>query len=119
LPPASYTLSLHDALPIFMDAIEEVSGSSQHGPKNVRFVLLGPIALEAWLPEATSRNRILKLYEQATRQLAENRQARFVGLTWLWPEAEKEAGFKHKRTDDGIHLDQLGYNLVAGSIERA
>src|SRR5207249_5241503 len=83
LPPASYTLSLHDALPIFMDAIEEVSGSSQHGPKNVRFVLLGPIALEAWLPEATSRNRILKLYEQATRQLAENRQARFVGLTWL------------------------------------
>jgi glucose/arabinose dehydrogenase/lysophospholipase L1-like esterase len=94
-----------------MDAIDEVSG------RKVRFVLLGPIAHEAWLPEATARNQILKLYEQATGQLAGKRQAIFVGLRWLWPEGEKERGFKHKRTDDGIHLNQLGYELVAGSIE--
>jgi glucose/arabinose dehydrogenase len=97
-----------------MDAIEEISGHK------VRFMLLGPIPHDLWQSEATAHNQILKLYEEATRELAESRPARFAGLTWAWPDAgEKELRLKHKRTDDGIHLNELGQNGVAVWIAMA
>lgn len=92
-----------------MDAIEEVSG------QKVRFVLLGPTVHELWMPDAKEKNHILELFETATHDIATDRQARFVSLMWIWPELrEKVSDWKHVRTSDGIHLTELGNNLVAG-----
>ena len=96
-----------------MDAIEEVSG------QKVRFVLLGPIAHELWEPEAKEQNRILRLYEEATRELAATRQAHFVDFMSAWPELLLPEGpkFYHMRTDDSIHLNPLGQNMIAITIQ--
>ncbi|MSU58952.1 MAG: sorbosone dehydrogenase [Pedosphaera sp.] len=96
-----------------MDAIEEVSG------QKVRFVLLGPIAHELWESEAKEQNRVLRLYEQATRDIASGRQAGFVELMNAWPELRAvKVQAVHQRTDDSIHVNPLGQNIVAIYVER-
>lgn len=96
-----------------MDAIEEVS------EQKVRFVLLGPIPCELWVPNATEQNPALRLYEAAIRDFAAERSAYFVDLINAWPEFAYKGGPKivHSRTVDGIHLKPLGQNIVAIRIQ--
>jgi glucose/arabinose dehydrogenase len=88
-----------------MDAIEEVSG------QKVRFVLLGPLQRDAGTDTekeiAQFNNGSLREIDDATRQLAQSRQARFVSLSGLRYWAK-----------DGIHSDQSGYEDIADELLR-
>ncbi len=95
-----------------MAAIEEVSGHK------VRFVLLGPTPCELWAPNAGKNNIALLLYDVAVADLAAEQQAVFVPLMDAWPEiAQANTTRIHQRTDDGLHLNPLGQNVLAVWIE--
>ena len=94
-----------------MNAIEEVSG------EKVRFVLLGPTAHELWYTNPPNQSALLRLYENATKELADSRTAYFVGLMDAWPELRvAKPPILHKRTEDSLHLNPLGQSIIANWI---
>jgi len=93
-----------------MDAIEAVSGSPPGAPKQIRFVLLGPVGRDSGTgtdEEINRHNAALRKIDAATKQVAETRQARFVSLSGL-----------HHWGREGIHPDEPGYESVADELLR-
>lgn len=97
-----------------MDAVTQVSGQP------VRFVLLGPIPCEQVdglsVEQVTHVSTNLQLYSEATRQLAQEQQAAFIDLARAFSEARPGGG---TWTDNGIHLNEAGYRMIAGEIGKA
>jgi glucose/arabinose dehydrogenase len=93
-----------------LDAIEEVSG------QKVRFVLLGPVYNEAMrfigYQEGLKFIKTSELCADGIKAVAEQRGARFVAL--------HQRGFVSRGdyfgTDDGVHLNTLGGNAIAGDL---
>jgi lysophospholipase L1-like esterase len=90
-----------------------------------RLVLLSPIAHEDLgppLPEAALHNADLRLYRDAIRDLARERQGRFIDLFEffeLWSEShhrQQPADGPPYLTDDGIHPNEKGYWAFAQAI---
>jgi glucose/arabinose dehydrogenase len=93
-------------------AIEDISGPS------VRFLFLGPIPHEKLplpLPDPAKHNENLKLYSDALKKLAAEKNAPFVDLFHSVAALES----KTPLTDNGIHLSPFGYWRVAQVIESA
>jgi len=109
-----------------MDAVAEVSGSPAGVPRKVRFVLLGPIRHEEGqgTDAAVSRhNASLKRYNDALKNVAASRGAFFVELFGhrvnpADKNAKASAGHANL-TQDGIHLTESGYRIVARDIVMA
>ena len=82
-----------------------------------RVILIGPIAHEDLgrpLPDGVEHNKQLKMYSEAIRLLAAKRDASFVNLfDRTLAEYERQ---KPNLTDNGIHLNALGYWLTARMI---
>lgn len=85
------------------------------GEKRVRFVLLSPIRHEKLpvpLPDPAPHNDQLALYSTAIAEVAKEHELRFVSLF------DRVTAGKKPITDNGIHLNDLGYRLLAESIEK-
>jgi putative heme-binding domain-containing protein len=98
-------------------------------PAPVRFVLLSPIRHEdlrstrPGLPDPTRHNVLLEQYSKAIEELAQERKVRFINLwngvtTQMLPNGPL-FGDQPALTDNGIHLNKLGYELFVRSFDRA
>jgi len=96
-------------------------GSS--APPGVRFVLLSPIrhedlrASRLGLPDPAAHNKLLAEYSKAIGELAKERGARFVQLDLF--DKQEFLPSSWKMTDNGIHLSQFGYEILALSLQEA
>ncbi|MGB7159925.1 MAG: SGNH/GDSL hydrolase family protein [Tepidisphaeraceae bacterium] len=88
---------------------------------DARTVLIGPIRHETLgppplspLPDPAEHNRLLRLYADAMKDVANQRGHRFVDLYEL---LQPEGG--HRLTDNGIHLTAYGYHRAAAVIAGA
>ena len=96
-------------------------GSS--APPGVRFVLLSPIrhedlrASRLGLPDPAAHNKLLAEYSKAIEELAKERGARFVQLDLF--DKQEFLPSSWKMTDNGIHLSQFGYEILALSLQEA
>ena len=83
---------------------------------NARLVLLSPLpheAMPAPLPDPSAHNRDLRLYADAVRKIAQDREAAFIDL---FGEVEKERagrGEVEPDTDNGLHPTALGFWRLA------
>ncbi len=92
------------------------------GETRARVLLLSPIAHEDLgrpLPDPTRHNEVLRLYSAAIREIAAERDATFVDLfkpflEFMTNRPGPEGG--RPLTDDGIHLNRLGYATTAALI---
>ena len=100
--------------------IELIKGTAKNGAKPVRLVLLSPIphedlrATRPGLPNPAVHAALLGEYSKAIEELAKDQEARFVSAKSLTtgmiqPEATP-------LTDNGIHLNELGYERYAKAI---
>ncbi|MFN7140167.1 MAG: PVC-type heme-binding CxxCH protein, partial [Limisphaerales bacterium] len=92
----------------------------QHAGNDVRLVLLSPIRHEnlgAPLPNPEKHNQQLALYSKAIGALADQHGIPFVSL---FDDLKVETKSKAAKplTDNGIHLNALGYQKAAEVIER-
>lgn len=86
-------------------------------PTGVRIVLLSPIQQENLgppFPDPAAHNANLELYTEAIRQLAAQRNLRFVDLFHGLQEFKEPGVFL---TDNGIHLTAAGYLYAALALE--
>ncbi|MDG3004026.1 SGNH/GDSL hydrolase family protein [Paludisphaera mucosa] len=90
----------------FLDAV---------APLKARLVLLSPLPHETMpppLPDPSAHNRDLRLYADAVRKIAEERDAAFVDLFDAFAKdrarLESRPTGSAPDTDDGIHLTELG-----------
>lgn len=100
-------------LPRFISGLNEFLDAVA-GTK-ARVIFLSPIEHEDLgrpLPDPTSHNRDLARYAEAVRQVAAERDARFVKLLGCFPNT---SGGEH-HTDNGIHLNERGYRQLARVI---
>lgn len=85
---------------------------------DARFVLFSPIAYENFgnpnLPEGTELNANLKTYTDATRNAAAEANATFVDL--YTPTLELFEASAEQFTLNGIHLNEKGYQRLAGML---
>ncbi|MEW6305544.1 MAG: SGNH/GDSL hydrolase family protein, partial [Verrucomicrobiota bacterium] len=100
-------------LQTLIDTIQEIVGKDQ-----VRFVVVSPIKhekLPAPLPDPAKHNEQLSLYTKALRELAQERGFPFVSLY------EQLVGGTAKQplTDNGIHLNDFGYQRATAVIEKS
>jgi putative heme-binding domain-containing protein len=93
---------------------------AQAKEKSVRFILLSPIRHEALPPplaDPAKHNAVLALYTQAIREIAEAGGHQFISLFDLLPD-----GLKFDPplplTDNGIHLNGVGYWTLAETIDQ-
>jgi lysophospholipase L1-like esterase len=83
-------------------------------PTKARLILLSPIAhanLGPPLPDPARHNASLKLYRDAIKQIAAERNARFVDLF-----AATDGKLDASTTEDGIHLNDRGYRRLSRVI---
>ncbi len=101
-----------------IDAILELN-------KETRFILLSPIRhekLPAPLPDPARHNEMLAGYVKAIQGVAEKRGYHFINLFELMPKEQKpqsifsSSGPAPECTENGIHLNQHGYQFVMGRI---
>jgi hypothetical protein len=88
-------------------------------PTKARLVLISPIRHEDLgrpLPDPGEHNKQLKMYSDAIRAIAEKRGAWFVNLFDRLGEMGRRSG--KPITENGIHLNSLGYFLAAAEIMR-
>lgn len=81
----------------------------------VRFVLLSPLkheSLPAPFPRPDAHNEVLKSYMDTIEAIAAQRGGWFVNLF-------QSSDGQTKLTDNGIHLNDAGYRVIASRIERA
>ncbi|MEI9893503.1 MAG: GDSL-type esterase/lipase family protein [Chthoniobacter sp.] len=104
-----------------MDAID-AANKAQAGT-GVRYVLLSPIRHEdlrkqkPGLPDPTAHNKLLEQYSAAIAALAKERAGTFVSLGELASAlAEHLPGPQPAMTDNGIHLNDLGYNVLGNVV---
>ena len=86
-------------------------------PTKARLVVLSPIAHEDHgpaLPDPAPHNRMLELYAQAVESIARRRGAFYVDL--FTPTRVKRPRWL---TDNGIHLTEKGYQVMAGLVAGA
>jgi lysophospholipase L1-like esterase len=86
---------------------------------HARAALLSPIAHEDLgrpLPDPAEHNSQLRQYTHSIAETARSRGAIFVDIFGTFPERQQGA---YHLTDNGIHLNQNGYRLVAGRITRS
>ena len=114
-----------DGLPRFRDGMNRLLDVLD--TTGARLVLLTPIAHEDLgrpLPEPSAHNASLLLYRDAIRDLARERQARFVDLfaffkTWSESHHRRQpAEGSPYLSDDGIHLNPKGYWEFAQAINQ-
>lgn len=87
--------------------------------KPVRFILLSPIRHEHLpppLPDPTKHNEALAQYTKAIQEIAEAGKHRFISLFDLLPDGTKTDP-PVPLTDNGIHLNAIGYWRLAEVIE--
>ena len=97
-----------DGLNRFLDAVASTKA---------RVVLLTPIAHARQgdtLPDPAPHRAMLELYARSIAGVAQSRGAWFIDL--FGPTRDREA--RAAITDDGIHLTDAGYRLLAGQIVR-
>ncbi|HYE29829.1 MAG TPA: PVC-type heme-binding CxxCH protein [Methylomirabilota bacterium] len=85
-------------------------------PEPVRFVLLGPVPHEKLpepMPDPGPHQISLQKYEAAIREIAAEKRAAFVSLE---PLLGGSRNFGVPLTDNGIHLNELGYRRAAHLI---
>lgn len=93
----------------------------------VRFVLLSPIkhedlrATRPNLPDPTRHNELLAQYDKVIEELAQERGARFADLSQFramptFDPVEDKTTPATPLTDNGIHLNALGYQVLAMEI---
>lgn len=105
----------------FVDQMERLMAGirSQSGTIPVRFLILGPVRHEdkgSPLPDPTTHNTSLALYNQALKTLARMQGAGFVDLFTELPLPSRPA---QALTDNGIHLNALGSRRAAQVIGSA
>ena len=93
----------------------------QFAARTPRLVLVSPLPFEppalSSVPDLSARNEDVKLYTDAIRRLAHDRHAIFVDL--LTPlNAPARQRREPRLTDNGIHLNERGQQVVAGLIAR-
>lgn len=91
-----------------LDTLETVS-------PGVRFVLVSPLkheSLPAPFPKPDAHNESLKAYTEMIAAIAAQRGSWFVNL---FQPGDSKSGL----TDNGIHLNDAGYRVVASRMERA
>mgnify|MGYP001437611110 CR=1 FL=1 len=85
-----------------------------------KIVLLSPIAVEKLpnphYPDQDKRNAELRKYVKAMRELAKKREIEFVDL--FVPTLDAYVRESETLTDNGIHLNALGYSIVSDHIAR-
>ena len=99
-----------------IDTIQQQAGSTK-----VRFVLLSPIRHEnlgAPLPDPTKHNAQLELYSKAIAEVATKHGFPFISLFDDLKIQVKEKA-RHPLTDNGIHLNDTGYQRAAEAIEKS
>jgi putative heme-binding domain-containing protein len=104
-------------LPEFVQAYEKLLSKIEHAER--RIVLVSPMPFEnpqrARMPDLTRHNADARRYSDAVRELAAKRGLPFVNLftplAALPPEAPK-------LTDNGLHLNERGHEVVAAEIAR-
>jgi putative heme-binding domain-containing protein len=110
-PPATPAQFKADMLQL-MDAVQSVT---TNGP--VRFILLSPVRHEGFgmdVREIARHNETLGLYTKALAEIAESRNCAFVSLF----DALSKGRETRTLTDNGIHLNALGYRRAAEVIAR-
>lgn len=94
----------------------------QAQPNRVRFIIASPIRHEdlgSPLPDPTQHNRSLTLYRDALGRLATELGATFVDwFAATTPDPGTPVPAKVPLTDNGIHLNELGYRRVAHALEQ-
>lgn len=104
-------------LPEFVQAYEKLLSKMESGARRV--VLVSPLPFEqprhAHLPDLTRHNAEARCYADAVRDLAARRGLRFVDL-FRALEGRPPAG--PARTDNGLHLNEHGHQVVADEIAR-
>lgn len=84
-----------------------------------RFILVSPSPREKLprpLPDPTTYNEHLKLYEAAMRKVASERGAAFVSLADLLDASAARLDSPAPLTDNGLHFNQVGAYLTAQTI---
>jgi putative heme-binding domain-containing protein len=108
-PPATAAQFKADILQL-MDAIQSVTTNGL-----VRFILLSPIPHEGFgmdAREIANHNGMLELYAKALREFADSRKCVFISLFDELSKGRKTPTL----TDNGIHLNALGYRRAAEVI---
>ncbi|QEL18791.1 SGNH/GDSL hydrolase family protein [Limnoglobus roseus] len=82
-------------------------------PSKARVVLFSPLPFEKAksLPDPTERNKVLQLYAQAVREVADSRGHRYADLFNLALAHETTEAGSHF-TDNGMHLTEAGYEAT-------
>ena len=106
-----------------MDTIQAIAPATP-----VRFVLLSPLrhldlrALRPGLPDPAAHNALLADYTRVTRELANDRRARFVDLFNLWAGGDTATRtvlldeVRDEVSPNGIHLTSAGYAMLSEEI---
>ena len=85
-----------------------------------RMILLSPIANEdlnhPHYPDPARRNKEIKSYVNAMSSIAESRKIRFIDL-FDFSKAQY-ASHEKSLTDNGVHLNSYGHELIAGKISK-
>lgn len=81
-------------------------------PSKAQIVLFSPRPFEKSnaLPDPSERNRILQLYVQAIRDVADNRGHRYADLFFAGLEHQKNSD--QRFTENGMHLTESGYEAT-------
>jgi lysophospholipase L1-like esterase len=105
-------------LPAFKDGVGKLLEAL--GPAQARIVFLSPPPQEDLgrpLPDPTEQNKNLRLYRDALKEIASQRQHRFVDLYDLLDLGEN-GPTPRPLTDNGIHFTAHGYWYSATALER-
>lgn len=121
-----YNESFDDAagLPAFkkklVTFIDHTLAQKYNGKSAPRLVLFSPIAHENLhdpnLPDGKENNRRLALYSAAMAQVAKEKNVSFVDL--FTPTAQLYASHKEPLTINGIHLNDIGQQLLGALIDK-
>ena len=110
-----------DGLPHFTEGINNLLDAVRE--TKARLVLLSPHRYEAGhenLPDPSRYNAALRSYCSAIEEVAKERQATYVSLHELVPSRRVITDASGRRpvkmTDNGLHLNQLGYWIAAKEI---
>lgn len=111
------SLSGAERLPDFVQAYEKLLSRIEHASRRV--VLVSPLPFEhprrARLPDLTRHNANAKRYAEAVRDLAARRGLPFVDLFTPLGGRPKDGP---ALTDNGLHLNERGHEVVADEIVR-
>src|SRR5262245_25986237 len=105
-----------DGLPKFVDDMNRLVDTVQElaGVEKVRFLILSPIS-HLPVDQYRMHNAALARYTDTLRDIAAKRDAAFVSLL----DVHQKVRVGDQITDNGIHLNNLGYVYAADAVEDA